>query len=218
MAELGVTRNEIVNKLNLSLHGDLPAYQGVIGAACKQDPEFVAHLISFDFTNGQIKDSKIALPVITLASRDFPDELIENSLAHIAMQPPREMLKAVRFAIASNTTARRQKSLDRVVRGYLAQRESEPGKWSRLAVRHRRSLKSLYALTHAPMPQWASIALFGSGSITSVVFRSFLDIFGYLCSSGLAYGRLTTWDCWKPSVFSSECISKDCGSIGESLC
>ena len=51
--EIGLQRSEILNKLNLSLHGDLAAYQGVIGAACRQDPEFTAHLIAFDYTNGQ---------------------------------------------------------------------------------------------------------------------------------------------------------------------
>ena len=156
MAELGLTRADIVGKLNLSLHGDLAAYRGVIGEACKQDPEFLAHLIAFDFTNGQIKDTKVALPVITLATKEFPDQLVENSLAHLAMQSPREMLKALKFSIASGTTARRQKALQRMIRSYLAHRESEPGKWSRLVARHRRSVRGLYALAHAPMPEWGS--------------------------------------------------------------
>lgn len=159
--ELGIQRQDIIGKLNLSVHGDLQAYNAVIGAACKQDPEFLAHLIAFDFTNGQIKDTKVALPVITLASKEFPDELVENSLAHIAMQSPREILKALQFAIKSGTPARRQRMLEKAVRGFLAQKEKEPGKWSRLAARHRRSLKSIYSLTHAKAPQWVSTALFG---------------------------------------------------------
>ena len=159
--ETGVTRTEIVNKLNLSLHGDLTAYNAVVGQACKQDPEFLAHLIAFDYVNGQIKDTKVALPVITLASKDFPDELVENSLAHLALQDPRSLLRALRFSIASNAPARRQKVLDRTVRAYLANREAIPGKWNHTAARHRRSLMGLYTLSHAPMPEWASAALFG---------------------------------------------------------
>lgn len=161
MPEQGITRAEILNKLNLSVHGELTEYNSIIGQACKQDPEYVAHLIAFDYTNGQIKDSKIALPVITLASKDFPDELVENSLAHLAMKDPREMLKALRFSIASNTTGRRQKALEKMIRAYLSNREAEPGKWSRLVARHRRSINELYARTHAPMPEWASAILFG---------------------------------------------------------
>jgi hypothetical protein len=158
--ETGLNRNQIVNELNRSAHGKLNEYSKVIGAACAQDPEFVAHLIAFDFVNGQIKDSKIALPVVSLAHREFPEELVENSLAHLAMAPPREILRALRFSIETSSPSRRQRRLEKTIRTYLAHRESEPGRWARMAARHRRSLKSLYALTHAPMAEWASNILF----------------------------------------------------------
>jgi len=158
--EKGLVRSEILNKLNLSVHGKLTEYNAVIGQACKEDAEFMAHLIAYDFVNGQIKDTKIALPVITLASKEFPDELVENSVAHLAMQPPRELVKALKFSIDSGAPARRQKLLEKTIRRYLAVKESEPGKWNRLAVRHRRSLRDLYARTHAPMAPWASALLF----------------------------------------------------------
>ena len=161
MPEVGITRTEIINRLNLSLHGDLAAYVPIIGSACQQDPDFLAHLIAYDFLNGQIKDSKIALPVITLASRDFPDELLENSLAHLAMQPPRELAKSLEFAITLGAPARRQRRFEAMIRRYLAFKETDAGKWSRLAARHRRSLKTLYTKTHCPMPEWASRVLFG---------------------------------------------------------
>jgi hypothetical protein len=170
MSELGVTRTEILNKLNLSLHGKLEGYRDVIGAACKQDPEFLAHLIAWDFINGQIKDTKIALPVITLASKEFPDELTENSLAHLAMASPRDMAKALEFSIASGATARRQRAVEKTIRRYLMFRQGEPGKWSRLAARHRRALKTLYAKTHCPMPEWASKVLFGNQYVAGSIF------------------------------------------------
>lgn len=154
------SRTQLIEKLNLSLHGKLEEYRPVFSAACTRDPEFLAHLIAWDYVNGQIKDTKIALPVITLATPGYPDELAENSLAHIAMQPPRELEKSLRFAIAASMPARRQKRLESVIRRYLAFKEKEPGKWNRLAIRHRRALKSLYALTHAPMAEWASNILF----------------------------------------------------------
>jgi hypothetical protein len=156
MSEQGITREQILGELNRSSHGKLAEYAPVIGQASKTDPEFVAHVIAWDFTNGQIKDSKIALPVLTLGEREFPDELVENSLAHLALQPPRELLKALKFSIEYSVPARRQHKLEQIIRAYLMQREREPGKWSRLAVRHRRSLKSLYSLTHCRMPEWAS--------------------------------------------------------------
>lgn len=158
----GTTRADIINKLNLSVHGDLASYQGVIGEACKKDPEFLAHLIAFDFTNGQIKDTKIALPVITLASNDFPDGLVENSLAHIAMQDPRSIARALKFSIDIGAPARRQRIFEKAIRQYLTYKEQVPGKWMRLAARHRRSLRTLYAKTHAKnVPEWVSGSLFG---------------------------------------------------------
>ena len=157
----GVSRNQILNELNRSAHGNLKEYGPIINEACRVDAEFLSHLIAYDFTNGQIKDSKIALPVLTVAHREFPEELVENSLAHIAMQPPRELLKSLRFSFESQVPSRRQKGMEKMIREYLHNKEKEPGKWARLAARHRRSLKSLYALTHAPAPEWVSAALFG---------------------------------------------------------
>ncbi len=168
--ETGVSRAQIINELSKSLHGKLAGYDAIIGKACSADPEFVAHLIAFDFTNGQIKDSKIALPVLTLAHREFPDELTENSVAHLAMQPPRELLKALKFSIEVSAPARRQRLLEKTIRRYLAIREHEPGKWNRLVARHRRSMKSLYSLTHAPMPDWAGNILFKNQYVPGSIF------------------------------------------------
>lgn len=174
--EQGVTRDQVVNELSRSAHGKLAEYSPIIRQACKMDPEFVAHLIAFDFTNGQIKDSKIALPILTLGEREFPDELVENSLAHLALQPPRELLKALRFSIQSSVFARRQHRFEGVIRAYLAHKEAEPGKWNRLAIRHRRSLKSLYSLTRCPMPTWASEILFKNKYLPGSIFSDVANL------------------------------------------
>lgn len=159
--DTGYNRNDIINKLNLSVHGKLEEYFPIASQACKSDPEFLAKLIAWDFVNGQIKDSKVALPVVSLASKDFPDELCENSLAHLALQPPRELRKAFLFAIQAKLPKRRQVALEKMVRQYLRKKEEIPGKWVSLAVRHRRSLKSLYKLAHSGAPEWVSTVLFG---------------------------------------------------------
>jgi len=86
MNESGINRTKS-EQLNRSVHGSLSEYRPVIEKPASPI-RFLAHLIAFDFVNGQIKDTKIALPVLTLASREFPDELSENSLAHLALQPP----------------------------------------------------------------------------------------------------------------------------------
>lgn len=176
MEQTAVTRAQIINELSKSVHGKLAEYGPVIGQACAADPEFVAHLIAFDFTNGQIKDTKTALPVLTLSRREFPSELTENSLAHLVMQPPRELLKALRFAIEVKTPASRYHKLQGVVRDYLAHREREPGKWNRLAVRHRRSLKELYVRSHAPIPPWADDVLFHNRYLPGSIFADVRDL------------------------------------------
>jgi hypothetical protein len=168
--ETGIDRNQIVGEVNRSAHGKLSEYSPIIGQACIVDPEFLAHLIAWDFTNGQIKDSKLALPVLTAAHREFPDELVENSLAHLALQPPRELLRALRFSFECKAPKRRQNRLEATVRSYLNAKESEPGKWFRLVARHRRSLKALYALTKCSMPDWASAILFKNQYVAGSMF------------------------------------------------
>lgn len=174
--EQGTTREQIIGELSRSAHGKLSEYEPIISQACKTDPEFVAHLIAWDFTNGQIKDSKIALPVLTVRESEYPDELVENSLAHLMLQPPRELLKALRFSIECSARASRQRRLESAIRAYLANKEKEPGKWNRLAVRHRRSLKSLYSLTHCPMPEWASEILFGHKYVPGSIFADIANL------------------------------------------
>ncbi len=174
--ETGINRSQIVSELSRSAHGKLTEYGTIINPACRTDPEFVAHFIAWDFVNGQIKDSKIALPVLTLASREFPDDFMENSLAHLAMQPPRELLRAFRFAVEIGPAARRQRSMEKVIRRYLAAKESEPGKWSRLVARHRRSLKALYALSHYKCPEWAGDILFANRYVPGSIFADIANL------------------------------------------
>lgn len=161
MSEVGIDRIHILNELNRSAHGNLREYQPIIGEACRVDPEFLAHLIAYDYVHGQIKDSKVALPVLTVAHRDFPDELVENSLAHLVALSPREILRGLRFAVEMATPARRQRLIERAIRLYLTEQENDFGRWSRKVARHRRAIKSLYCLTHKRAPEYASAVLFG---------------------------------------------------------
>jgi len=174
--EAGITRPKIIGELNKSVHGKLEEYVPVITEACQYDPEFVARLIAWDFTNGQIKDSKVALPVISLGYPGFHAELLDNSLAHLAMQPPRELLKALQFSIKNRTKASKQKALESMIHRYLAAKESIPAKWHRLAARHRRSLKTLYALTHYKAPEWVGDILFKGKYAPGSIFHDIKNL------------------------------------------
>lgn len=174
--ETGISRTDLINKLNLSVHGKLAEYQSFTEIACKTDPEFLAHLIAWDAVNGQIKDSKVALPIITLASREFHNDLVENSLAHLAMQSPREVLKGLEFFTTLDYPSRRNKAIHNMIHQYLDAKLAVPAKWMRWALRHRRAVKRLHALTHSKIPKWANDILYRNDYIPGSVFAEIKNL------------------------------------------
>src|ERR1700693_4725634 len=96
--ETGITRNRIISELTKSPHGKLTEYLQIGQQAAKQEPEFFAHLVSWNQIKGQVRDAKVALPVVSL-SVPFDSELAENPFAHIGLLGPRELLRAYRFAL-----------------------------------------------------------------------------------------------------------------------
>jgi hypothetical protein len=172
MIETGLTRNEILKELIRSPHGNLSSYVDVGKVAARENAEFVAHLISFDRIKGQIRDSKVALPVISLSVPQFSDpEFIDNSLAHLALLPPRELLRAVRFAMELKLTGR-MKTLRKMVERYLRAKEDNWAHWERAAVQHRRTMKELYALLHVKPSTMADAILFKGERPRGTVFEA----------------------------------------------
>lgn len=167
--EQSQARSSVVNLLNQSFHGDLEKYVTVTSQAMLADPEFVSHLIAHDAITGQIKDSKIALPIITLSNSAFPLDLLDNSLAHLAMLSPRELLKAHSFAIKLKIPSTRQKRLDALIRRYLYNKQESKFLVSTM-VRHRRPLYALYKRTRAGSNGYISSVLFKRGDQPKGVF------------------------------------------------
>ena len=129
--------------MSKSPHGKLAEYVPIGKQAVEQEGEFFQHLIAWNFSNGQIRDSKVALPVLGLAY-EKDQELLDNSLAHLAKLNPRELLKAFMF-MRELRPAGKMSLMDRLVRDYLHQKETDRG-WDGLAVQHMKVLRSLYAL------------------------------------------------------------------------
>jgi hypothetical protein len=171
--EKGLTRNQVISILSKSPHGTLSEYVPIGQAAAKSDPDFYAHLIAWNAKNGQIRDAKVALPVVSLAPGiNMPEDLAENSLAHFVSQGPRELLRAYRFAldlrgpIPAYSTKRNSRQpgymlkMKNIVAQYLHEKE-EGRSWDGFAVLHRNTLRELYALTHTqPLTDRANIVLF----------------------------------------------------------
>jgi len=167
--EAALTKQRILSELSKSPHGSLKDYIPIGREAAKQEPEFLAHLIAWDALKGQIRDAKVALPLVALSVPSFPDELADNSYAHLAKLNPRELLKAYRFGLELRVTTR-MRCLRRLVSSYLSQLESE-GHWQRVALQHRRVLKELYALTHTKPSEQADRVLFKNDYTHASLFQ-----------------------------------------------
>jgi len=159
--EAGLTRNKVFSELTKSVHRDFKSYLDVGKKAAVQDPEFFAHLIAWDRLNGDIRDSKVALPVVSLSVASYPDEYVDNSLAHLAVLNPKMLLRAVKFAYEIRLP-NRMRTLRRLVERYLRNLESIESKWDRVALQHRASVKTLYSMIHIKPSLHANIVLNGT--------------------------------------------------------
>src|SRR5579863_4609333 len=159
--ETGINRNRIIAELTKSPHGKLEEYHTVGAEAAIKEPDFLAHLISWNRDRGEIRDSKIAIPIITLATAGFPAHLVDNSLAHLAMLAPRYLVKAIRFGLQIRTPGHGM-ALRRTVLRYLRAREENWAWWERTALQHRDAMKSLYTMWHfKPQNDVMNTILFG---------------------------------------------------------
>lgn len=154
--ETGLTKNQLIEQLARSSHGDLTAYVPIARAGAAQEPEFLAHLIAWNQRKGQIRDSRVALPVASLVP-GFP--LWENSLAHLALLDPRNLVRALDLARAAKTDGYSRK-LRGLVEKYLRVREGDRRRWTGAVLQHRASMKRLYALFHVKPAAFANAVLF----------------------------------------------------------
>lgn len=159
MENTQVTRQSLISNLTRSPHGKLAEYIPLAKQGIAQESAFVSHLISWDRTHGQIRDSKVALPVITLAF-EKDAEYLDNAFAHLALLGPRELLRAYEFAREIRPVGQ-MLPFRRMIGDYLAEKEQGKG-WDHLAIQHRKTLKTLYALSHAkPEKDRTHAVLFG---------------------------------------------------------
>jgi len=145
VAESVFTKPQIIAALTQSPHGNLDAYAPIAAQAVATDPDFYAHLVAWNALKGQVRDAKVALPVLGLVPPVDPVHL-ENALAHLVALDPREFLRALTFARTQNGVSGRR--LRRVVALYLRDLEAVFPSWERMAVQYRDALKTLYTRWH----------------------------------------------------------------------
>lgn len=139
--ETALTPQRMVAELSKSTHGDLKAYVPITQRAARENPEFLAHLIAWNQLKGQVRDSKLAIPLASLV-RDFP--FAENSFAHLALLSPRDLVRAMHFCRDAGVSPWALRK--RVVEPYVRAREANPGWLIRTVLLHRESLKELYSV------------------------------------------------------------------------
>jgi hypothetical protein len=173
--ETGLTKQQILSELTRSPHGALAEYVPVGQRAAQDDPEFLAHMVAWNEKKGSIRDSKVALPVVSLSVPGFNGELAENSLAHLALLDPRNLLRAVRFAREPALRPRGwMRQITATVERYLRAREAVPPWWDRAALQHRTSMRGLYALLHVKPCDRANNILFAG--VKTGVFKVLAEL------------------------------------------
>jgi hypothetical protein len=173
MMEQGLSVNQIISELTRSPHGDLSAYVPVGKRAAEEQPDLFAHIVAWNKRKGQIRDSKVALPVLAMPTNyvvpsNTMDEYRSNALAHIAMLDPRNFVRALDFARTENW---HRQLYGRLVRRYLQHKEENWALWERSALQHRASMKRLYARYHVKPSTMAEQILFKRDYPKGTVFE-----------------------------------------------
>lgn len=158
-----LTKSQIIAELARSSHGQLDDYLRVGVKAAVEDPEFFAHLIAWNEKNGQIRDSKKALPICQLATLEGvaaegpgKSTLVDNALAHLALLDPKDLLETARWAHKKVSRFK----MARLVKAYLRAREKSPNWWDKTVLAHRVSMKNLYGLYHVKASDRAAKILY----------------------------------------------------------
>ena len=161
--EQNTNRQAVLNDLIKSKHGDLQSYiaPGIVAAAT--DADFFFKLMVWNLAKGEIRDTKVALPIISLRTISKEDkDLAESAVACLLSLDPRNLVKAYRFSkeMKSPITGGHRRMLEKGLKLYLSSREENQGLWDRVALQHRHSLKELYAVSHYKPSDHAQAILF----------------------------------------------------------
>ncbi len=149
--EKELTTQQLIGNLVKIGHKELDLYLPDGMKVVGQNPDMFAHLVSWNHTNGEIRDSKVAFPVISMRGVSGEDKIYhENAIAHLLLLDPRNLVRAVYFSkgLSSKVGEGAGTLLKEGVTKYLGVRERNRNWWDKTALQHRVSMKTLYALFH----------------------------------------------------------------------
>lgn len=138
----------------------LAEYLPICGPAARQDPEFYAHLCSWNSLKGEVRDARVGLPVIALTAPNLSPQFADNALAHLASLDPRNLVRGLEWAVNQKVSMRLVKKL---AARYLREREADVKSLERSMLQHRESMQRLYARYWVEPSHYAKAVLFGPG-------------------------------------------------------
>lgn len=166
MDEALFERNQVVANLMKIGHGDLSLYVDQGLKAARAEPEFFAHIVAYNALKSEVRDSKVALPVIALRGlTKLESDLAENAIAHLMQLGPRELARSYEF---SKTLTQRglvipggyRKLYQASIQRYLKTRETHRSQWDKAVLSNRNAMVELYAISHTKPSSYAQAVLF----------------------------------------------------------
>lgn len=177
-----VSKNRLVSSLMHIGHGDLSIYENVGINAARSEPELFAHFLCWNTKHGEVRDSKVALPVCALRGNGDA-ELFENAVANLCTLDPKNLLRAVTFNKRLHRDVTRYpiappagRLLKEGVKRYLEFRHSSKPTIERAMLQHRNSLKALYTLFHVKPTGFVQSVLFERKNPKGSVFESVANL------------------------------------------
>ena len=164
-------RLEMLNSLLTTPHRELQQVAEVHREMVERDPVFYGHLAVWYFGHGDVRDHKEVF-VANLLVSGVPEH---RGAGFVLLQrlPPYQVARVVDFMKQTRGTVPR--STRTAVERYLREREAEPDRFDRAAVRARKSMKRLYASLHIKPGERADAVLFKDappeGSLAAVLKR-----------------------------------------------
>lgn len=177
-SEQVLTTQQIIGNLIKVVHKSKDLYVDDALKVIKQNPDLFAHIIAWNHINGEVRDTKVAFPVLSLRGSAGDEKCyFENAVAHLLLFDPRNLVKALSFHRDLNdknlpVSEGGGAFLKKGVEGYLKLREENPGWWSKAVVQHRVSMKTLYSQYHIKPSPMADKILFKEQYPKNSVFEA----------------------------------------------
>lgn len=171
-----VSKNQMITKMLHIGHGDYNIYLDVGTTAAKSESELFAHFLSWNTKNGEVRDSKVALPICALRGT-CDKELFENAVANLCCLDPRNLWKAIKFnsdltKMGNKVVPPAGTFLKDGVKQYLKVRESDKGWFDRTVLQHRESMHDLYAHFRVKPSSYAQSIIFDDEKPKGSVFEA----------------------------------------------